>query len=194
MRCESFDTARVGCYNDNSNGPHRTDKREYTALAVTGPLVRIVAPAIGLDAPVVPVGRKRITLNDDTITVWEVATQAAGWHEDSAAPGMEGNVVLSEHHDKDGEAFRYVVDLEPGDTVTLYTEERPYTYTVEARFVVRDKGMPEETRRENARWIGSYPDQRVTLVTCWPYSTNTHRVIVVARPGRYPAYAQPPTR
>ena len=151
---------------------------------VAAPPVRIAAPAIGLDAPVVPVTGKRITVNGDTIAVWEVASQAAGWHENSATPGMAGNVVLSGHHDKEGEVFRYVVDLEPGDTVTLYTEERPYTYSVETRFVVRDKGMPEETRRENARWIGSYPDQRLTLVTCWPYNTNTHRVIVVARPGR----------
>jgi len=152
--------------------------------SVTGPPVRIVAPAIGLDAPVVSVGGKRITQNGDMIAVWEVASQAAGWHENSATPGTAGNVVLSGHHNKEGEVFRYVVDLEPGDTVTLYTEERPYTYSVETRFVVRDKGMPEETRRENARWIGSYPDQRLTLVTCWPYNTNTHRVIVVARPGR----------
>jgi sortase A len=152
--------------------------------AVTGPPVRIVAPSIGLNAPVVAVGSKRITQNGDTIAVWEVASHAAGWHENSATPGVPGNVVLSGHHNKEGEVFRYLVDLEPGDTITLYTEERPYTYTVETRFVVRDKGMPEETRRENARWIGSYPDQRVTLVTCWPYNTNTHRVIVVARPGR----------
>ncbi len=152
--------------------------------AVTGPPVRIVAPAIGLDARVVPIGGKRITQNGDTIAVWEVASQAAGWHENSATPGMAGNIVLSGHHNKEGEVFRYLVDLEPGDTVTLYTEGRPYTYSVEARFVVRDKGMPQETRTENARWIGSYPDRRVTLVTCWPYNTNTHRVIVVARPGR----------
>ncbi|MBC8255003.1 MAG: sortase [Ardenticatenia bacterium] len=116
---------------------------------VAAPPVRIAAPAIGLDAPVVPVTGKRITVNGDTIAVWEVASQAAGWHENSATPGMAGNVVLSGHHDKEGEVFRYVVDLEPGDTVTLYTEERPYTYSVETRVVVRDKGMPEETRREN---------------------------------------------
>jgi sortase A len=151
--------------------------------ALTGPPVRIMAPAIGLDAPVVPVGWQRITQNDDTVRVWQVASHAAGWHEDSAMPGMEGNVVLSGHHNTAGEVFRYIVDLEPGDTVTLYTEDQPYTYSVETRFVVRDRGMPEETRRENGRWIGPYPDQRVTLVTCWPYNTNTHRVIVVARPA-----------
>jgi sortase A len=75
------------------------------------------------------------------------------------------------------------VDLNPGDTLTLYADNRPYTYTVEARFVVPDKGVSEEQRRENARWIGPFPDERLTLVTCWPYTNNTHRVIVVAKPA-----------
>jgi sortase A len=54
---------------------------------------------------------------------------------------------------------------------------------VESRFVVRDKGEPEEKRLENARWIGPFPDERLTLVTCWPYTNNTHRVIVIAKPA-----------
>jgi sortase A len=53
---------------------------------------------------------------------------------------------------------------------------------VESRLVVRDKGMSEEKRRENASWIGPFPEDRLTLVTCWPYTGNTHRVIVVAKP------------
>jgi len=142
-----------------------------------------VAPAINLDAEVVPVGWKQITKGGKTITVWEVAEYAAGWHQNSSLPGNGGNVVLSGHHNIKGEVFRYLVDLKPGDTVTLYADGRPYTYTVESRFVVRDKGEPEEKRRENARWIGPFPDERVTLVTCWPYTNNTHRVIVVAKPS-----------
>jgi LPXTG-site transpeptidase (sortase) family protein len=37
-------------------------------------------------------------------------------------------------------------------------------------------------RQANARWIGPFNDERLTLVTCWPYTNNTHRVIVVAKP------------
>lgn len=147
------------------------------------PPTRILAPAINLDAEVTPIGWKQVTQNGKTVSVWEVAEYAAGWHKNSSLPGGGGNIVLSGHHNIKGEVFRYLVDLNPGDTITLYADDRPYTYTVEARFVVRDKGEPEEKRRENARWIGPFPDERVTLVTCWPYTNNTHRVIVVAKPA-----------
>ncbi|GAB4549538.1 MAG: sortase [Anaerolineae bacterium] len=150
--------------------------------AETGPPTRIVAPAINLDAKVVPVSWKQVLQRGRLVSVWEVAAYAAGWHKNSALPGTGGNVVLSGHHNTKGEVFRYIIDLEPGDTVTLYVGERPYTYTVESRFVLRDKGRSEEKRRENARWIGPFPDERLTLVTCWPYTSNTHRVIIIARP------------
>jgi sortase A len=151
--------------------------------AVTGPPVWIVAPAIQLDAPVVPVGWQMVMQDGSAVSAWEVADYAAGWHKSSALPGQPGNTVISGHHNTAGEVFRYVVDLKPGDAITLYTTQRLYTYTVESRLVMRDKGMPEEVRRENARWIASFPDERLTLVTCWPYNTNTHRVVVVARPA-----------
>ena len=130
-----------------------------------------------------PVGWQRITTEDSIIGVWEVADYAAGWHNTSAVPGQSGNIVISGHHNMHGEVFRYVVDLKPGDAVVLYTSQRAYTYTVESRFIVRDKGMPEAVRRVNARWIDAFPEERLTLVTCWPYNNNTHRVIVVAGPA-----------
>jgi LPXTG-site transpeptidase (sortase) family protein len=151
--------------------------------AATSPPTRIVAPAIDLDSDVVSVGWKLAVQGGKPVSVWEVAEYAAGWHQNSALPGNGGNVVLSGHHNTKGEVFRYIVDLKPGDTVTLYADDQPYTYTVESRFVVRDKGVSEEKRRENARWIGRFPDERLTLVTCWPYRNNTHRVIVVAKPA-----------
>jgi len=74
------------------------------------------------------------------------------------------------------------VDLKPGDEITLYVEDKPYTYYVAQTMILPEKGQPLETRRENARWIMPTVDERVTLVTCWPYTNNTHRVIVVAAP------------
>lgn len=143
--------------------------------------LRIVAPSIRLDAPVVPVGWKHVVQDGKVVGMWEVADYAAGWHKTSALPGQPGNTVISGHHNTAGEVFRYVVDLQPGDPVFLYTEQHVYTYTVVSRFILRDKGVPASVRRENARWIGTFPDVRLTLVTCWPYHTNTHRVIVIAK-------------
>jgi sortase A len=162
-------------------GPTPTPSPTPIPPAVDPP-TRIVAPAIKLDAKVVPVGWKTVVQDGKAVSVWEVAEYAAGWHKNSSLPGGGENIVISGHHNIKGEVFRYLVDLNPGDTITLYADNRPYTYTVEARFVVLDKGVSEEKRLENARWIGPFPDERLTLVTCWPYTNNTHRVIVVAKP------------
>jgi sortase (surface protein transpeptidase) len=59
-----------------------------------------------------------------------------------------------------------------------------YTYIVTEKYILQEAGMPAEVRRRNAQWIMPTADERLTLVTCWPYNWpgNTHRVIVVARP------------
>jgi sortase A len=149
----------------------------------TAPSDRIVAPAIGLDAPVVLVGWKTVEENGQEVTEWEVADYAAGWHKTSAYPGNVGNIVISGHHNIRGEVFRYVVNLEPGNIVDLYVGQTVYRYVVTEKYILREKGMPPEVRQENARWIAPTDDERLTLVTCWPYTNNTHRVVVVAKPG-----------
>jgi sortase A len=150
---------------------------------VTGVITRIVAESIELDAEVVDVGWQTAIQNGVTVNVWAVADEAAGWHKNSALPGKGGNIVLSGHHNINGEVFRYIVDLEPGAVVTLYEGDQTYRYLVEDKFIVRDRDQPEAVRRENAKWIGSFNEERLTLVTCWPYTNNTHRVIVIAKPA-----------
>jgi sortase A len=149
----------------------------------TAPPDRIVIPAIGVDAPVVPVGWKTVEQNSQTFTEWEVADYAGGWHKTSAYPGNVGNTVIAGHHNIRGEVFRYVVNLEPGDVVDLYVGQTVYRYIVTEKYILKEKGMPPEVRQENARWIAPTDDERLTLVTCWPYTNNTHRVVVVAKPG-----------
>jgi sortase A len=148
----------------------------------TSPPTRIVAESIGLDAAVVGVGWTPVTENGVTTNVWIVADYAAGWHQNSALPGQGGNVVLSGHHNIKGEVFRYTIDMNIGDIITLYVGDQPYHYAVVDKFIVKDKGQPEAVRRENARWIGPFNEERLTLVTCWPYTNNTHRAMVIAKP------------
>ncbi len=145
---------------------------------------RIVAPAIGLDSPVVEVGYNIVVIDGVETTGWIVPRNVAGFHKGSAYPGTGGNTVISGHHNVGREVFRYVVDLKIGDEVILYAGAREYHYRVEQTMTLPEKGMTLEQRQENARWIMSTDDERLTLVTCWPYSSNTHRVIVVARPIR----------
>lgn len=148
----------------------------------TSPITRIVAESIGLDAPVVAVGWTTEIRSGVSVNIWTVADYAAGWHKNSALPGQGGNIVLSGHHNINGEVFRYTIDLNVGDIVTLYLGDQTYKYAVVDKFIVKDKGEPDAVRRENAKWIGPFNEERLTLVTCWPYTNNTHRAIVIAKP------------
>ncbi|MEA3345733.1 MAG: sortase [Chloroflexota bacterium] len=143
---------------------------------------RIVASAIGLDAPVVEVGWHLIDRNGQMVSEWDTAEGAAGFHRGSSYPGRVGNTVLSGHHNIKGEVFRHLIELRPGDLVSLYVGKQEYRYTVQQVLLIPEENVSPEQRRRNARWIGHFPDERLTLVTCWPYTDNTHRVIVIAYP------------
>jgi LPXTG-site transpeptidase (sortase) family protein len=149
--------------------------------ADSGP-TRLVVKSVGIDTPVVPVGWSVVEQNGQQYSVWDVADYAGGWHKTSAPPGQPGNTVLSGHHNIKGEVFRYLVDVQEGDEVDLYVGDAIYQYYVEQKLIVKEKGEPIEVRRQNAQWIAPTGDVRVTLITCWPYTNNTHRVIVVAKP------------
>ncbi len=146
------------------------------------PPTRVVAESIGLDASVVEVGWEQVIQSGMAVNVWSVADYAAGWHKNTALPGQGGNVVLSGHHNIKGEVFRYIIEMNIGDVITLYAGDQPFQYVVVDKFIVKDKDEPEAVRRENAKWIGPFNEERLTLVTCWPYTNNTHRAIVIARP------------
>jgi len=141
-----------------------------------------VIPAIGLDSPVVPIGWYTAEENGESYSVWQVADYAVSWHKTSAYPGHSGNVVLNGHHNIKGEVFRYLVDLTVGDRVMLYAGDQVYYYEVEEKMILKEKGESAEVRRQNASWIAATQDERLTMVTCWPYTNNTHRLVVVARP------------
>lgn len=156
-------------------------KPESPPPADRGP-TRVIITSAGIDAPVVPVGWSVVEQNGRQYSIWDVADYASGWHKTSAPPGRLGNTVLSGHHNIKGEVFRYLVDVQEGDEVDLYVEDVVYRYYVEQKLIVKEKGESVEVRQQNAQWIAATDDVRVTLVTCWPYTNNTHRVIVVAKP------------
>jgi len=157
---------------------------EYSSKPAESPPTRIVASSIGLDSPIVPVGWRVEDTPEGGRTVWEVANDAAGWHINSAYPGTGDNVVISGHNNVAGEVFRNLIDLKEGDIVQLYANERLYAYEVVGSILLEEKGRTLEERRENAEWIAPTDFERLTLVSCWPYTTYTHRLIVIATPTR----------
>ncbi len=66
--------------------------------------------------------------------------------------------------------------------VNPYNPLVSFVYQVTERLILPERDQPVEVRLENARWIGPSEDERLTLITCWPEDSNTHRLIVVAEP------------
>jgi len=150
--------------------------------AAYSPPTRIRIPKINVDADVVEVGYEIKEENGEMVTVWKVADFAAGYHLGSAYPGHPGNTVIAGHNNIRGRVFRHLLDLLPGDDIYLYVGEQEFHYLVAQRLLFEEKGMPEEIRRENAQWIQPTEEERLTLVSCWPFVKPDHRVVVIARP------------
>jgi sortase A len=145
-------------------------------------------PAIDLTAPVI--GAELTTENAEggtPVFTWTVPDYAAaGWHVTSAPPGKPGNTVLNGHNNIKGEVFRDLVDVQTGDRVILDATGNRHEYLITDRHIVREAGASLETRIDNARWVAATADERLTLVTCWPPTGDSHRLIVIARPIRSP--------
>lgn len=145
--------------------------------------LRLRIPAIGLDAPVVPTGLIAQEEGGRTLITWEAPGGfAAGWLVTSAVPGQGDNVVLIGHHNIAGMVFKDLHRLRPGHRIQVETRRRVYVYEVVARHLLLEKGQPLEIRQRHLQWILPTGEERLTLVTCWPPTGNTHRLIVVARP------------
>lgn len=148
---------------------------------------RLVIPSIRLDAPVVPAETQLIKAGKKRVQHWLSPNYfAGGWHENSARLGEPGNTVINGHHNIHGEVFVNLVHIREGDLIAVYPadSEHPFMYVVTNVLLVPEKYEQLSTRMSNAQWILPSPDERLTLVTCWPYESNTHRVIVVAVPYR----------
>jgi len=144
---------------------------------------RLVIPSVGIDSKVIPVGWSVVEKDGFQYSIWRVADYAVGWHETTALLGQPGNTVMAGHHNINGEVFRDLVNVEVGDKVIVYADNnQQFEYEIELKTIVKEKGEPAEVRQRNAEWIAPTDDERLTFVTCWPYTNNTHRVIVVAKP------------
>lgn len=141
---------------------------------------RLVMPAIAIDIPVVELGWSTKQQDGQVFSEWDVAEYAAGWHKNSALLGAGGNVVMSGHNNILGSVFRELDQLKRGDELTVWSGSQPFVYKVDKVMIVPEKYATLAQRKENAKWISAYEDDRLTLVSCWPRDDNTHRIIVVA--------------
>jgi LPXTG-site transpeptidase (sortase) family protein len=105
-----------------------------------------------------------------------------GWHDYSGRFGQGKNIVLNGHNNIFGSVFRKLYTLKEGDEIRLGAGEQVTNYKVEKVLILKERGQPMSVRIENAQYIQPSTEDRLTLVSCYPETSNTHRVIVLAKP------------
>lgn len=147
---------------------------------------RIAIPRVGVDADVVEVAARVVEIDGQKVSNWRVADWAAGRHNTSARPGEQGNIVIAGHSDVRGEVFRGLHDIDIGDEINLTSAAGVFVYIVEEIHLRRDRDVPLAERLAVGGFFAPMPEERLTLVTCWPYGVDDHRLIVVAKPPANP--------
>ncbi len=152
--------------------------------ALADPSLSLSIPALGIEAPIVPVSLEtKADSSRRPYRQWSVPNSyAAGWHDSSAPPGQTGNTVLNGHNNIHGAVFANLVDLTLGEQIILRKGVHEYVYEVVHREFLPEQGESLRTRLWNARWIAPSDDARLTIVTCWPNTSNSHRLVVIAQP------------
>ena len=83
--------------------------------------------------------------------------RAVGHIEDTALPGVDGNIGIAGHRDG---FFRALMNVVPGDAIVLETLQGTEQYKIERTWIVTpdDVSVLEPT-----------PERALTLVTCYPF-------------------------
>jgi sortase A len=90
--------------------------------------------------------------------------------------------VLIGHHNIYGEVFKDLQQLQVGGEIVLYSDRSAYYYEVVERVIFAERFASLEQRLLNTNWVLPTDDERLILITCWPYESNTHRLVLVAKP------------
>lgn len=144
----------------------------------------LTIPTLNVDSNVIEVGLSPVEIDGQQAYIWDVAPYAVGHNFSSANPGEGENVVLSGHDDWQGEVFRNLWHLKKGDQLSLQAGDRQIAYHVDDILLLPEVGEPFEKRIQNAAFIGTTGDERLTLVTCYPYGVDSDRLVVIARPNQ----------
>lgn len=154
-----------------------TPSPKAPAVALPGGVVaRIQIPAIHVDQFVV-----EGTSDGDL-------RRGPGHYIGSPMPGNPGNAAIAGHRTTYGAPFSRLDDLKPGDTIVTTSAAGEFLYVVSGKQTV----LPSQTNVVN-----DFGDNRLTLTTCTPKFSATHRLVVIARlqgpaPTETPVRTAPP--
>ena len=142
--------------------------------------VRLAVPALGVDAPVEPVG-----VRDDGQMALPDDVDRLGWYRFGPVPGAEGSAVLAGHVDDADQglgALAPLRDTEPGAEVVVTDAAGTATrWRVVSREVLEKQALPVD------RLFARTGEPRLVLVTCGgPFLPDVggyrDNVVVVAEP------------
>ena len=129
--------------------------------AIGDPITKISIPAADLKPTVVVEGTGASALR-----------AGAGHYPNTPLPGQEGNVGIAGHRTTYGKPFANLDRLKVGDEIFLETPVGKYTYKVtQAPFVVEANDFSV---------VAQTPGHWLTLTTCHPKGSATHRLVIRA--------------
>lgn len=112
-------------------------------------------------------------------TLYNKALQGGVAHyKEAASPGEKGNIFIFGHSSSAtdsgpyAKAFGKLNDLEKNDAITVYYENKEFSYKVSEKKIIEkdDLGVLNPTKNET-----------LTLMTCWPIGTSEQRLIIRAQ-------------
>ncbi len=168
---------------------------ELTPAPSSGPVVRLVIPALKIDRVVIPIGMRpagngRLDWDTDALFATRNRLDLVGQPVISTNPGDGGNVILIGHNYDQGiyawnGVFVSLKTIPLGSQIQIFTQGGGvFTYQVER---VKEVPWAEQSQAElekHMKYLGPSPSEQLTLVTCgganvWPWPA---RIYVVAAP------------
>ena len=143
---------------------------------------QISIPVLNVESRVVPVGW-RINFSDelqDSEFEWDSPGANVGWIITSALPDETGNVIFYGHNNIYEKVFEHLADLSEGDKVYLQTGNQRWEYEVRNILFLPIIGASKQQLKNYQQYLQPTQDERITLISCWPPISNSHRVVVIA--------------
>ncbi len=156
----------------STTGVGSTPPRQWPP-ADGSPEGRVSIPAIGVDQVFVE-GTGTAELR-----------RGPGHYTGTPLPGQAGNAALAGHRTTYGAPFNKLDGLRPGDEIMVTTVQGSFHYDVRRSFVVKPSDV----------WVvAPTPSDQLTLTTCTPRFSASHRLIVQAALVGSPVSAPPGPR
>jgi sortase A len=139
-------------------------------------------PVIGIEAEVVPVGWHTELSSSGNRVLWHSPGNAAGFLVSSSIPGSGSNAVFYGHHNVNGSVFRGLDRLKSGDEVTVTNNIKTLKYVVQRVDIFEENNISSAQKLVNLEYFAPTGSDQLTILTCWPFTGNSHRVAVIANP------------